>query len=52
MSYPTQLPRLQAPAYTARLEVDYKQKVPAGSTILCTTELESIGEGEVTCPVL
>jgi len=34
----------QAPAYTARLEVDYKQKVPAGTTILCSTELESIGE--------
>eukprot|EP00983_Pelagomonas_calceolata_P062706 1147401-Pelagomonas_calceolata.AAC.2 len=32
-----------APGYTARLEVDYKQKVPTGSTVVYCAELESIG---------
>ncbi|KAF5834569.1 HotDog domain-containing protein [Dunaliella salina] len=31
-----------APGYTARLEVDYKQKVPTGSTVVYSAELESI----------
>ena len=30
------------PSYTVALEVAYKAKIPAGSTILCTAELESI----------
>ena len=35
------------PAYTARLEVDYKKKIPAGSIILCTTELEKVEDRKV-----
>ena len=30
------------PAYTAHLEVDYKAKINAGSTILCTCSVESM----------
>ena len=30
------------PAYTARLEVDYKKKIPSGTVILCTTKLEKL----------
>ncbi len=33
------------PAYTARLEVDYKKKIPAGSVIMCSTQLEKIENG-------
>ena len=35
-----QLP-FRGPAFTAHLEVDYKQKIPAGRLLLCTTEVES-----------
>ncbi len=35
------------PAYTARLEVDYKKKIPAGSIILCSTSVESIDDRKV-----
>jgi acyl-coenzyme A thioesterase PaaI-like protein len=30
------------PAYTVALEVAYKHKIPAGATVLCTAELESL----------
>eukprot|EP00201_Polytomella_parva_P020273 CAMPEP_0175046192 /NCGR_PEP_ID=MMETSP0052_2-20121109/4886_1 /TAXON_ID=51329 ORGANISM="Polytomella parva, Strain SAG 63-3" /NCGR_SAMPLE_ID=MMETSP0052_2 /ASSEMBLY_ACC=CAM_ASM_000194 /LENGTH=242 /DNA_ID=CAMNT_0016309895 /DNA_START=181 /DNA_END=909 /DNA_ORIENTATION=- len=30
------------PAYTARLELDYKKKIPAGTIILCSTHVERI----------
>eukprot|EP00877_Chromochloris_zofingiensis_P012887 jgi/Chrzof1/7852/Cz02g38260.t1 len=30
------------PGLTARLEVDYKKKIPAGTTLLVTTEIETI----------
>lgn len=33
---------VRLPAYTARLEVDYKKKIPAGSLVLCTTEIEKV----------
>jgi acyl-coenzyme A thioesterase PaaI-like protein len=33
---------VRPPAYTARLEVDYKRKIPAGSTILVTAELDHV----------
>lgn len=29
------------PAYTVHLEVDYKSRIDAGKTVLCTTEIES-----------
>ena len=29
-------------AYTVSLEVQYKSKIAAGSTVLCTTEVESM----------
>lgn len=35
------------PAYTARLEVDYKQKIPAGSIILVSTEVEKVQDRKV-----
>lgn len=35
------------PAYTARLEVDYKAKVPSGAVVLCSTEVESIQDRKV-----
>lgn len=31
-----------AAAYTVALEVAYKSKIAAGSTVLCTTEVESM----------
>lgn len=33
---------VQLPAYTARLEVNYKSKIPAGSLLLVSTEVEAI----------
>ena len=30
------------PAYTAQLEVSYKHKIPAGATVLCSAEVESM----------
>ncbi len=38
------------PAYTARLEVDYKKKIPAGSLVLCSTQLEKIENRKVCFP--
>lgn len=35
------------PAYTARLEVDYKKKIPNGSVILVTTEVEELVDRKV-----
>ncbi|KAG2501561.1 hypothetical protein HYH03_000068 [Edaphochlamys debaryana] len=35
------------PAYTARLEIDYKQKIPNGSIILIKTEVESVQDRKV-----
>ncbi|GFR48862.1 hypothetical protein Agub_g10816 [Astrephomene gubernaculifera] len=35
------------PAYTARLEVDYKRKIPNGSVILVTTEVEKLDDRKV-----
>ncbi len=34
--------RRRGPAYTVNLEVQYKSKIEAGRTILCTTEVESL----------
>jgi len=33
---------MQLPGLTARLEVDYKQKIPAGTVLLVTTEVEAV----------
>jgi len=30
------------PAYTVQLEVSYKSKIPAGATVLCAAEVESV----------
>mmetsp|Transcript_32245 Transcript_32245/g.71351 ORF Transcript_32245/g.71351 Transcript_32245/m.71351 type:complete len:278 (+) Transcript_32245:89-922(+) len=38
---------MRPPAYTARLEVDYKKKIPAGSLILCTTHLEKVEDRKI-----
>lgn len=35
------------PAYTARLEVDYKAKVPRGALLLCSTHLESVEDRKI-----
>jgi acyl-CoA thioesterase FadM len=35
------------PGLTARLEVDYKKKLPADTLIICSTELESIDRRKV-----
>ncbi|DBB18213.1 hypothetical protein WJX82_002941 [Trebouxia sp. C0006] len=35
------------PAYTAHLEVEYKAKISAGATILCTAEVESVNGRKV-----
>eukprot|EP00198_Chlamydomonas_reinhardtii_P006525 XP_001695861.1 predicted protein [Chlamydomonas reinhardtii] len=35
------------PAYTARLEVDYKRKIPCGSVILVSTEVEKVADRKV-----
>lgn len=34
-------------ALPARLQVDYKKKIPAGSTVVCSTEVESIEDRKV-----
>ncbi|KAL6752161.1 HotDog domain-containing protein [Haematococcus lacustris] len=38
---------VRPPAYTARLEVDYKKKLPAGSLILVSTHLERVSGRKV-----
>uniref|UniRef100_A0A7R9YRT3 Thioesterase domain-containing protein n=1 Tax=Chlamydomonas euryale TaxID=1486919 RepID=A0A7R9YRT3_9CHLO len=35
------------PAYTVRLEVDYKRKVPAGTVVQCCTSVESVDKRKV-----
>lgn len=35
------------PAYTARLEVDYKRKIPAGSVIVCSTQVEKVEDRKI-----
>lgn len=34
--------RFWGPAYTVQLEVTYKSKIPAGATVLCCAEVESV----------
>ncbi|GAX80770.1 hypothetical protein CEUSTIGMA_g8205.t1 [Chlamydomonas eustigma] len=36
------------PAYTARLEVDYKKKIPAGTVIKCSTGLQKVEDRKVS----
>lgn len=35
------------PAYTARLELDYKRKIPAGSIVMCSTQVEKIDNRKI-----
>lgn len=35
------------PAYTARLEIDYKKKIPSGSTILVSAQVESMVDRKI-----
>ena len=38
---------MKPPGLTARLEVNYKKKLPADTIIICSTELESIDKRKV-----
>jgi acyl-CoA thioesterase FadM len=38
---------VRLPGLTARLEVDYKKKIPAGTTLLVSTEVESVVDRKV-----
>lgn len=37
------------PAFTVRLEVDYKKPIPAGSNIICSAKVDSVEGRKVSC---